>query len=45
MTLYTLENGSYPDENNIFSDWQKKSIFGASLELSIWPQYMAGLDF
>ena len=31
MMLYTLGNKLHPDENNIFSIWQKESIFSADL--------------
>ena len=44
MTLYILRNGFHPDENNISLGWQKESISGAGLELSIRPQCMTDLD-
>ena len=45
MTLYILENKSYFNKNDTFLDWQKKNIFGVSLELNIQPQYIADIDF
>ena len=44
MILYTPENRSYPNENDISLSWQRGNIFGAGLELSIQPQRVAGLD-
>ena len=44
MILYILGNGSHPDENNIFSNWQKGSISKTGLKPSIQPQYMANLN-
>ena len=44
MTLYILGNKFHLDENVIFSDWPKKSIFRIGLEPSIPLQRVAGLD-
>ena len=44
MILYTPENRSHFDKNDIFLGWQKKSIFGAGLKTSIQPQRVADLD-
>ena len=43
MILYTPENGSHPDKNDISLGWQRGNISGARLELSIRHQRMVGL--
>ena len=44
MILYNPENGSYSEENNISSDWQRGNIFEAGFKFSIQLQRVTGLD-
>ena len=44
MTLRTPRNKPHPDENDIFSGWQRTNISRVDLKPSAQPQRIAGLD-